>query len=265
MAKKSVEPVLERDELGISELKSLAKGRLPKHEVGYYVFMLNSGRTHILKPKSIVTSKSGVKVRLRYSKDLNSIYELEQETDGIEPMLEHIMLGETNTFTDAALVEYLLLHPDYGTKYVIYDGAGSAEKELEAFDEFDDIWDKVRALSLEQMKAVLLLDTRKGISEINMLSTPEIKLTLRTKAQKDTKGLSELLASPLLQPIYLYNMGLALGYIKHTKSGSVVWADSGRDICKVPADKDPAIHVAKFLLQDENLGVLELLTEKING
>jgi hypothetical protein len=265
MAKKVEEPVLERDELGIVELKSLAKSRMPKHEVGYYVFMLNSGRAHIMKPKAIVTSKSGVKIRLRYSKDSNSIFELEQETDGVEPMLEHIMLGESNTITDASLVEYLLIHPDYGKNYVIYDGAGSAEKELEAFDEFDDVWDKVRALSLEEMKAMLMLDTGRGLSEINKIAPSEIKLALRKKSESNTKGMTELLASPLLKPIYMYNMGLTLGYIKYTKAGTVIWADSQRELCKVPANQDPAKHVARFLTQDENLGVYELLTEKING
>jgi hypothetical protein len=267
MAKKELidVPVASREANGLSEIKRHINNLMPKTNIGYWVFNLKNGQGHIMPPKTVCTSESGVKLRLRYSKNLNSIFEIEQDTDGFEVDLEHIFLDKNNVVRDQNLAYYLIAHSDFNRKYTLLDATGNAEKELEQLSLFDNVWDKVRSLKEEQLKALLLLDSRTSINEINEMSLPVIRLALRNKASKDPSGLMELINSPLLEPIYLYNMALALGEVKLTKNGILQWVSSGKEICRVPADKDPAMYVAKFLMNADNIGILEAFNEKIHG
>lgn len=263
MAKKEISTKV--DESAVKEAKALIDSRRPKLD-GVHFFKLINGSYRMISPKFTFTSSDGVKVKIRYNKEFNTIFEDDQDNGGYPVKTQYIVLDKHNQVSDKALIDFLLLHPVFGKGYTVVDPAGNAEKELRVLEAFDDVWDKVRSLTEEQLKALILLLMPSKLVDINNKTIAELRLMIRHKAQTDTQEVAESLESPLLRTLYLYHMALELGEIKYDKkSGYIIWTDNKKEIIRIPEDKDPGMVVARALLQEDNIRIRELLEEKING
>lgn len=237
----------------------------PKVDTGEAMFALKKGVNLLVPPKFTYTDKEGNKTKVRYVRDQNTIFADKQVDSGDGVVLEQIILNEKNVIKDPLLRDYLLLYPAINKRYELIDPAGQAQKEMDRLSKFDTVWDQVRQLSLESTKALNLLLTDTKLSSMANSTMPELRLSIRNVALKDPDKVAEALADPKLETLYLYHMGIALGVIKYApKREAVLWADSQKDLCKVPVNKDPAMWVARQLLTDDYLQSKELLETKIN-
>ena len=263
MAKKTVS-IVDREAEGLQEAKELIEKRIPSELKAPYLFKLKYGEYHIMIPKKVITTKSGIKVPLRYAEEFNSPFTAEQVSDGFEPKVEHIFIGRNFTAKNRALAEYLVLTPEYGKRFELVDVAGAAKREMDEFDQKDNVWFAVSQLPIEKMKSLLLLATKENIMLINNKKDWEIKLALRNLTNANYKRMNELMSDPLIETYFLSSMGFALGELRF-KNGMILWVESNKEICKVPESSDPTMFLAKTLLDDSRKAIVEQLTEKIHG
>jgi hypothetical protein len=244
--------------------KNLIKERRPAVDSGMAVFALNKGINLLISPKFTFIDSEGNRTHVRYAQDQNSIFVDEQvEIDPIK--LSRIVLNEKTVIKDSLLMDFLLINPSFGKLYKLIDPAGEAKKEMDRVSKFDDVWDSVRQLSLENTKALNLLLNDVSLSQMANTTMPELRLSIRKIAEKDPERVQEAMADPVLETLYLYHMGIALDVIKYLPRREVViWTDSQKELCKVPTNKEPSMFVARQLLTDDFLKARELLETKLN-
>lgn len=242
----------------------LLKARRPEKDLGASVFELMRGVSRTLKPKFIFVDKEGNKTGVRYSSTLNSIFEVEQDNYDVV-RLEHITLNQQTVIYDKLLRDYLLLHPSYGKMFRLVDPVRVAKQALERTDTFDEIWFEVRGLADDKLKSLLLLLTPTSLSKLSSMERPELRYMARLITERKPGDVKEALSDPILETLHLYHMGVGLDVIKYVpRRGAVVWGDSDKEICKVPANKEPSTFLARAMLTDEYLKVRELLEQKLN-
>jgi hypothetical protein len=264
MAKK--EQNLDRTELAIQSAEQSLKERQPSKDYGVFVFRLFRGDKRLLKPKFLYSSPEGNKVSVRYSPMFNTIFVPEQDDNGEAVKLEYITIGKTTTVRDRVLANFIMLHPSYGKHFGLVDPAGDAKKELEKQTVVDDLWYDARSLPEESLKALLMLMTDMKMGALVDKTLPELRLTVKGLVNKRPFDVKEALEDPVLKTLYLYSSASFLDVIKYIpKQGIVIWTDTKKELCKVPVNKDPAIHVARLLLTDEYVKARELLEQAVNG
>lgn len=245
--------------------EAIIKERMPMNYDGQAVIKLKHGYGLMLKPKFTFIDKYSRRVPVRYAQDFNSIFVEDQ--DDTEPVkLSLIKLHKSKLITDKVLLSYLLLHPDFGTRFELIDPLGEAKKELERLEVFDDVWDKVRSSELHVLRGLAILLTTIDVSTISQMLAPELKMFLRKVAQKDPLSVQDALKDPILKPLYAYHVAVALGVVKYfPKRGGIYWVDSDTEICQVPVSEDPGVYFARMLLTSDFAKVKEMLEHKINS
>lgn len=254
---------LDRSRESMKSAEQLLKERTPK-ATGDTVFALKQGVSLIIKPKFTFVDSKGNKTGIRYGRNLNTIFEdAQHDYDTIR--LEHITLEQNTIVRDPNLRDFLLLHPLYGKKFSVVDPVASAESALKKYEVFDEVWDDVRAMNVEQLKSLLLLLTPTTLSALADATLPVLRMSVRVIAEKNPDSVREAIADPTLETLYLYHMASALDVIKYyPRRESIVWVDSGKEICKVPTNKEPSTHLARLMLEDDYLKVRELIEQKLN-
>lgn len=251
----------------VESLKSadkVLKERRPESDASVAIFELLRGVNLVLKPKFVFVDSGGNKTGIRYSSTLNSIFEVDQhEYDTIR--LEHITLNQQTVVRDKLLRDFLLIHPHYGKRFRLVDPVRVAKAALYKTDLFDEVWFEVRALADDKLKSLLLLLTPATLAGLSALSRPELRYTARLITEKSPSEVKEAMADPILDTLHLYHMGVGLDVIKYnSRRGAIVWCDSDKEICKIPANKEPSTFLARAMLTDEYLKVRELLEQKLN-
>lgn len=259
MAKKNID----RGAAAKENAMALLESRRPSVDYGGDVFVLKTGVKCLISPKMVFTDKTGNKTKIRYHQSFNSIFEDEQDDEGVR--LTRIPLNKKTVITDPLLRDYLLLRQEFGKAYELIDPAKNAKLHLEQLETFDTVWDSVRDQTTEGLKSLNLMLTNMTLTQMSTMTVPELKLSLRAIAEKNPGRVKEALADPIIKTLYLYHMGVSLGEIKYMpRREAVVWTDSNQDLCKVPINKDPGLHTARLLLTDEYLSAREMLEKKIN-
>jgi len=253
---------------GIKKAKEIIESRRPKNLNRPTVFSLKKKRGvyRFLQPVFTFVDEEGNRVKVRYIKDQNSIFADEQKFDDLETIkLENIPLKEHNEVKDPLLRDFLLLHPSFGKSYILVDPEGEAEQRLKKIEAFDEVWDKVRSMSSEELKGLIMLLTGKSLTSLTGQSNSELRLLVRGIAEQDPQRVSEALNSQEIKTLYLYHTAVALGYLKYIPHREVViWTDTQKELCKVPTNRDPGMWVAKQLLTDDFLSAKEILEKQIN-
>ncbi len=248
----------------IKNAKELIDSRRPASDLGYVAFELRKGTSLLLNPKFVFTDREGNRIRVRYLRGFNSIFVDEQQLTE-EVKLEYISLETQNTTRSRQLIDFLLLHPGFGSLYNLIDPAGEARREISRIEVFDDLWDRVRALELQRLKSVNLMLTNLALTQINQMSEAELRLNIRTIISRNPESVAEALDDPVLDTLYLYHLGTELGLVKYSPvRGAVLWTDSNEELVKIPVNKDPGLYTAKMLLTDDLLKARELLEGRIH-
>jgi len=241
----------------------LLKKRRPISKHGGATFKMLRMNDFMLQPKFMFRDGNGNATLVRYAKNMNSIFAFEQY-DGDDVRLERIPLVKSINISDPNLRDYLLIHPRYGRDFVLVDRQREAKEELERVEAFDEVYAKVRSLDSHKLKSLYLLLIPGLPHEASSLSVPELRVKIRPVAEEKPYVVQEALDNPILDTLYLYYLGEALKVIKYEpKLGAVKWAVSGKELCKVPASQDPAKHVARFLVMDENIAAKEMLEKEL--
>lgn len=249
----------------MQEAKELIASLLPDTPSGEYVFKLKTGVAWMFPPKFTYYSKqNNSRVNVRYVATENSIFEVEQSGDDV--LLEQIELSQHLVVRDKLLASWLVLNPHFGKKYTVFDPIGDAEKEYQSIEQFDEVWSEVRNKTDEQKRTLAVRCSNKSMTEVNKMTEKQLSLLLRSECVANAKRVSDFMNDPLMETLYLVSMADALKEIKYNKAtGGLCWSSNGREICKIPAGKDPIMYLAKMLLEDQYLNVREELDKLTNG
>lgn len=247
-----------------SALKTINE-RLPSIDYEANTFKLLKGKQRIVRPKFIYKSEKGNKIPIRYSKTENSIFADEQA----EPVnLEYINFDQQLVVRDKNLLHFMLLHPQYGKLWKLNDPNKDAEQELDKVSRFDQVWDSLRQLDDQTLIGVYLMLPETGRHTLEGLSQKPrtlLLMGLRKIAESQPDKVREVLEDPVLKTLYMYHMAVGIGILQYIpRREAIVWTDSKKEVCKVPVNKDPGMHLARLLLTDDFVQARELLEQQLN-
>ena len=246
----------------ISEARELIKARLPEPIDGCWVFKLKTGVAWMFPPKFTYYSKTtNGRVNVRYVETENSIFEPEQS--GEDVLLEQMEVSQHYVVRDRLRAEWLVLNPNFGIRYDVHDPEGEANRAYAKMEQIDSVWDSVKGKTDEQKRTLAVMLTKRPMADINRLSEIQLKLLLKHECETAPAKVGDVVQDPLIDTLYIVAMADALKEIKYNKhTGGLVWADTNREICKIPSGKDPIMHLARLLLEDEYLKVREELEKR---
>lgn len=254
------------EQTAISEATELIKSRRPlKPERGATFRLKGLFMIHV-KPRFTYVSPSGKKELVRYSKNENSIFVSEQvgydEDTGSKN--HTIVLNKNTNITDPLLRDFLLLHPHYGRYWELYDPEREYKNKLALIDAFDDVWFKVKDLSVSEMRALLYFMSPSPYISVDTMDKAELKVSLRNITEANPTAMKNALSNPRVKNLYLYHLGTSLKELMYDEhSGEIKWASSGKAICKVPASQKPGMYFAELVSTQEYADVLVELEKRL--
>lgn len=259
---------LTKEQEAIKEVQALIESRRTKIDYGFYSFKLLRKNTKLngalyIKPMCTFRASNGYKLKLRYSEDFNSIFEMYQDDEPIQ--LSGIWMSGLKQIKDPVLIEYLLVYPQFGKSYGLIDQAGEDEKKLDDFNKFHDVWAKVMGMTDSQLMSVLLFDSGLSLSQISLMGRPSMLMQLMAKTQADPSNMAEIIVNPIMELIYLYHTAMDVRIIRMNKNGAIVWSDTSRELMQVPPNAEPAKHFAKMMQLEKYESARSALESKING
>lgn len=147
--------------------------------------------------------------------------------------------------SDKALLEYLLIHPDYNKKFELYseeiesekklNKAEQVEKALELIKESDEL--KIRALGLSVL----------GIDSYNQ-SLVIIKSDLKDKAINSPKEVINAFNDSLFENKFIASLALCSGIVEtNSTMTAIVWGDNKGRLISIATGEDFITKFAKHL------------------
>lgn len=155
---------------------------------------------------------------------------------------------------------FILIHPDYGTKFVELDKAKDAAQELEEMDLADKAYDRARELEGQELFDIATIVI--GESAIDKLSTFELKRDIRIFAKNNPSEFLNIVSSPTVdisvQARKFFKEGL-LSFRNNNKEVYYNLKDKKTRLLRIPEDTDPYDVVSDFLCSDKGLNDLKML------
>jgi hypothetical protein len=205
--------------------------------------------------------EKGYERELRYATNQKSIFVDEQVGNST---LKHIVFknGVLHVPKEKRnLQEFLAHHPHKGIIFDELDRQVEAIDQLEELDLQLDALNAARAMDIEQAEAILRVEVG---SEVNNLSTKELKRDLLLFARQNPALLIELAND---ENVMLRNFAInavEAGVINLAQDQrTFTWASNGRKLMTVPFDENPYSAIAAWFKTDEGLEVYKSIDKKV--